>query len=164
MSARRAAPKRESPRRTLERLSERLGEGWPEGLTLLTGEDLYHLELGRDQLLDGLVPEEEREYGLSIYSDDKVDVAEVVSAARSVGMFAPKRVVLVRRLEILDGEPDALIAYAQAAPPNSYLLIQAPQLDQRRKLHKALLEHGEVLRFDALDPSDSRAWVAELRE
>lgn len=164
MSARRQAPRKQSPRKTLEQLTEQLAAGWPDGLTLLTGEDLYHLDLGRVELLDGLVPEEDREYGLSIYADDKVDVSEVVSAARSVGMFAPRRVVLVRRLEILDGEPDALVAYAEAPPPNSHLIVQAPQLDQRRKLHKSLLAHGHVLRFDPLDPSDSRAWVAELKE
>ena len=39
-------------------------------------------------------------------------------------------------------------AASVSAGSDSARIVQAPQVDQRRKLHKALLAHGEVLRFD----------------
>ena len=61
--------------------------------------------------------------------------AAVVTAVRSVGMFSPRRVVLVKDVTALDGDPDVLKSYAKSPPPESYLLVRAPTLDKRRKLH-----------------------------
>jgi DNA polymerase-3 subunit delta len=133
----------------VEAMRGKLDEGWPTGLTLLTGDDLYHLDRAQQLLIEKLVPADSSEFALGLFGSEKVDVGSVVGAARSIGMFAPRRVIVMRDVEMLTGEPDALLEYAKEPPANSYLVVRAPSLDQRRKLHKALAKSGTTLVFSA---------------
>jgi DNA polymerase-3 subunit delta len=63
-------------------------------------------------------------------------------------------VVFVRDVAVLDGDAEALGEYAGNPPPDSFLIVRAPVLDQRRKLHKILASAGRVLEFPAVDPFD----------
>lgn len=135
----------------LRQVHRTLEQGWPPGLTVLTGDDAYHLDLSQEALLRALVPEEEGEYSLTVLggSEGRVDVGTAVAAARSMGMFSRRRVVLVREGARMDGDPAVLEAYAATPPEGSFLVIRAPTLDLRRKLHKALAAAGTTLRFEA---------------
>jgi len=135
------------PARVLKKVQEGLEHGWPVGLTVLTGGDLYHLDRAQRAILARLVESDASDFGLTVYADDKLDVSHVVSACRSVGMFASRRVVLVRDIGILEGEPDVLTEYAKKPPRDSYLIVRAPVLDRRRKLHKSILKLGHVYEF-----------------
>jgi len=149
--------------RVLKRLREELTEGaWPAGLTLLTGEDLYHLDQAQRALLQALVPPEASEFALTTYGDEKVDLATVVSACRSAGMFDPRRVVLVRELAALDGTPEALADYCENPPAGSHLIVRAPVLDMRRKLHKLLAGGGRRLVFQAPGEPDGAAGLSAV--
>jgi DNA polymerase-3 subunit delta len=148
--------------RVLAGVRRQLSEGWPPGLTVLSGDDLYHLDAAQRELLETLVPEDESDFALSLFGSERVDVATVVSAARSVGMFASRRVVFVRDAAMLDGEPAAIAEYAAAPPPGSHLLVRAPALDKRRKLHKTLAASGQLLLFAAPDGFDARRLVEDV--
>jgi DNA polymerase-3 subunit delta len=138
---------RQAGGQVLESVRRRLKQGWPPGLTVLTGGDLFHLDTAQRVILATLVPEPQSGYGLSIFGPDRVDVGTVVAAARSAGMFDPRRVVLVRDGAALEGDPGALEEFASKPPPESYLLVRAPALDRRRKLHKILAGSGQLLTF-----------------
>lgn len=138
------------------------GRGWPHGLTVLTGDDTYHLDRAQRAILRSLLDDLDPAFGRTVYGDEKVDVAAVVAAARSVGMFAPRRVVFVRDLSALVADDDTLPAltdYAAAPPRSSHLIVRAPALDLRRKLHKALAQSGRLLEF-ALAEGEARLVVA----
>jgi len=155
MAARRG---RRPARRSAELLAElrdALTRGWPAGLTTLTGDDLYRLDQAQRELLRALVAPDGTDFGFSVYGEERVDVGTVVAACRSAGMFSPRRVVLVREVGALEGEPDALLAFAAAPPRDSFLLVRAPKLDLRRKLHKALHGAGRLLDFAAADAHDA---------
>lgn len=146
----------------LRRLRDELARGWPPGVTVLTGDDLYHLDRAQRLLVEGLSEARSSEFGLTVFGEEKVDVATVVAAARSVGMFAARRVVLVREVTALHGEVAALAEYGAHAPPGSYLLVRAPALDQRRKLHKILADCGKLLRFESAAPEDTGQLTADV--
>lgn len=151
----------------LAAVRSQLRKGWPAGLTVLGGNDVYHLDLAQKEILAALVPEGESDYCLSVYGDERVEVASVVAAARSQGMFASRRVVLVRDVTALDGEPDALTEYGGNPPPESYLLVRAPALDRRRKLHKELARAGKLLQFQqprGADPVGARAELQAMAD
>ena len=132
----------------LREVAQGLAAGWPAGLTVLSGDDLYHLDRAQRLLLDGLTGGADASgFGRTVFGEDKVDVSAVVAAARSAGMFAPRRVVFVSDVAALEGEPDALVEFAAAPPPRSHLLVRAPALDLRRKLHQILRERGKTLDF-----------------
>jgi DNA polymerase-3 subunit delta len=124
-----------------------LRDGWPPGLTVLTGDDLYHLDLALSAILDHLAPERAGAFALSIVGDAPVSTAALVGQARSSGMFASRRVVFLRDIACLEGDPEPLAAYGSAPPQDSFLIVRAPKLDRKRKLHKALAETGRCLTF-----------------
>ena len=141
-----------TPAAVLRSVRKRLEDDrWPTGLTVLTGDDLYHLDAAQRLLLEALVPAEATEFALTVYGDERIGLPAVLAAARSVGMFSPRRVVLVREVDALQADRDALGAleeYAAGPPPDSFLVVRAPALDQRRKLHKLLVTAGTTVRFE----------------
>ncbi len=151
-----------SGRDTLREVRRRLERGWPPGLTVLTGEDLFHLDRAQRLLLEALAGADPSGLGLTVWSEGKVEVERVVEGARSAGMFSRHRVVFVRDVAVLEGEPDPLRSYASAPPAGSFLLVRAPRLDARRSLHKALVESGTTLSFGPLRPVELLEAAAEL--
>jgi len=145
MAGRRKAPPPAD--RVLREVRQSLRQGWTPGLTVLTGEDAYHLDAAQAALLEHLVPGEGSDFVLTLWGEGKADTSEVVASARSVPMFASRRVVVVRDVAVLEGDPAALVSYAEKPPQESYLLVRAPKLDLRRPLHKALVASGRVLEF-----------------
>jgi len=125
----------------------KLVEAWPPGLTVLTGDDLYHLDRAQSAILDHLVPDKTDAFGLSIAGDESISTAALVGSARSTGMFASRRVVFLRDVSALEGDPEPIAAYAAHPPRESFLIVRAPKLDRKRKLHKALAEAGVCLAF-----------------
>jgi DNA polymerase-3 subunit delta len=127
----------------------KLEKGWPPGLTVLTGDDAYHLDQAQAAILGRLVPAEAGAFGLSVVGEDAITTGALVGAARSTGMFATRRVVFLRDIAGLEGEPEPLAAYAASPGPDSFLIVRAPKLDRKRKLHKTLAEAGLCLAFRA---------------
>jgi len=146
---------------TLRQVRAALEKGWKPGLTVLTGEDLYHLDAAQKALLEHLAPQAAGGFGLTVFGDGKLDPGEVVASARAVSMFAARRVVFVREVAILLGEPDSLVEYAKNPPAGSFLLVRAPKLDLRRPLHKALATVGTRLEFAQASPGSEL--VEEIR-
>ena len=95
MATRRAARSRPGAA-VLGDLRKSLAAGWPAGFTLLTGEDAFHLDAAQRLLLENLVPESDAEMSLTVFEEGKMSPADLVGAARSTAMFAPRRVVLLR--------------------------------------------------------------------
>ena len=149
-------------RTTLRAVQQELARGWPAGLTVLTGDDLYHLDKAQRAILSELVPGEATQFALTVYGEQRVDIATVVASARSLGMFASRRVVLVREVNALDGEPEAIGAYAADPPPNSHLIVRAPDLDRRRKLGQVLAKSGKVLAFPAVTAQEADRLAGEV--
>jgi len=140
---------------TLSGVLKQIESGWPPGLTVLTGDDLYHMDRAQHALLDHLVPPQSSDFGLTVYGEERVEVATVIAASRSAGMFADRRVVLVREGASLNGEAETLVAFAKQPPAASHLIVRAPQLDRRRKLHQVLAGAGCLLEFPAVDPREA---------
>jgi DNA polymerase-3 subunit delta len=147
---------------TLKRVRREIQKGWPPGLTVLTGGDLYHLDRAQRALLDALLPSESADFALTVFGEQRVDLTVVVAAARSAGMFAERRVVLVRDVAALDGDADALVAFASDPPGSSHLIVRAPELDKRRKLHQTLVKAGRVIEFGLAGPQDAPRIVGEI--
>jgi len=147
----------------LRRLLAELPKGWPPGLTVLTGDDLYHLDRAQAAILGHLVPDRDDPYALSILGDAPVTTGALAGAARSSGMFASRRVVLLRDVSMLEGEPEPLVAYAAKPTSESWIVVRAPKLDRKRKLHKALAESARCLEFrSAAGEAEMRALLAEI--
>jgi DNA polymerase III delta subunit len=120
-------------------------QGWPAGLTTLTGADLYHLDLAFDAILDALAPDRDDPFAFTVLRDGRLSPAELVDRAASRGMFASARIVVLRDVAILDGDPEPLVRFAADPPDSSWILVRAPRLDRKRKLHQALCAGKELV-------------------
>jgi len=143
----------------LGEVRELAAHGWPAGLAVLSGSDLYHIDAAVRLVLEALLDPAERETGLTVFADGPLEVGAVVAAARSRGMFASRRVVLVRDAALLQGDPAPLAAFAESAPPRGHLIVRAPKLDARLKLHQTLLSSR---RFDFVLREDAPGLVAQV--
>ncbi len=166
----RRPPRREPGTAVVRAVRDELARGWTPGLTVLTGDDLFHLDAAQRALLERLAPAEGAALALTVFSGREVDVGEVIAAASSAGMFSRRRVVLVPEVAELRDEArpkgasrGALTAFASDPPAESFLLVRAPALDLRRPLHRELLEAGRVLAFERADPErEGPRIVAEI--
>lgn len=154
-----------SGRAVVRTLAEEIKRGLAPGLVVLTGDDLYHLDRAQRAILDHLAPGDGAGFGLSVYSEGKINPADLVAAARSLPMFATRRVLFVRDVAILAGEQDPLVEFAKHPPRSSFIVVRALKLDLRRPLHKALASAGRLLTFSAADSgADAPAEVREMAE
>ncbi len=147
---------------TLREVHRSLQKGWPAGLTVLSGDDLFHLDAAYGAVVATLVPEDGTDFALSVFAEGRIDTADLVAAARSISMFTPNRVVAVRDAGIIEGDPKPLAVYAKDPPPNSYLLVRAGKLDLRRPLHKTLAKGGKFFQFDAVMRPQDAGEVQEM--
>ena len=65
----------------LKSVLTRIEKGWPPGLTVLTGDDLYHLDQAQSKILAALVPEPDQAFGLSKHADDAISTSALVGSA-----------------------------------------------------------------------------------
>ena len=121
-------------------------KGWTPGLTCFTGDDVFHLDMAMTAVLAALVDDPQDPFALTVFRDGRIPASELAGATRSRGMFAASRVVVLRDIAIVEGEPDALRELAAEPPDGGYLLVRAPKLDRKRKLHQAVLS-GRALEF-----------------
>ena len=140
----------------LRRVEADLKKGWPAGLTVLTGDDVYHLDRAQRAILDQLAPASGDPFGVSYLGEAPVSTGELAGAARSAGMFSSRRVVVLRDVSALEGDPEPLVAYASRPPADSFIVVRAPKLDRKRKLHKALAETGRCLTFRQAGETETR--------
>lgn len=146
----------------LKKFNDALGEVWPSGVTLLTGEDAWYRDRAERLLVKHLCPAGEAAMAMTVIADGKHDIGQVVSSARSVGMFSPIRIVWVQDVSLLEGDPEPLMEYGKRPPDGSFLLIKGGKLDMRRKLHKALTQVGQHFEFAESAPFDNGK-LADIR-
>ena len=118
----------------------------------------------REAALEGATPGLNEEQMVA----GETNVAGVLSAARTLPMFAKRRLVLVRALERWDAQAekkanaealDALADYAQAPSPSTTLVLCASKLDKRRRLMTHAQKNGYLVSCSALSRDALPAWI-----
>ena len=152
----------------LERFLARLAKGKPVAAILLLGDDLYLRDLCRAALVTAYVPENGREWGVARFSLRDSEIDRILERAQTAPMLAPRQVVFVGEIEVLEKLADKardaaikqLTAYLEDPAPFTVLVLEAAALDQRMKLFKTLREQAQVV---ALDPGQASPAVATVR-
>ena len=111
----------------------------------------------------------DRLFGLEIKADDLID------AAATLPMMAPRRVVIVLDAERLlipkregkaaDAEQERLEAFVKNPPAHATIVFVCGPLDQRRRLVKLLLKEAQVVDCGTItDSPDAERWVKARAE
>lgn len=129
------------------------GRAQQRAVYLLMGEEDFLLEERLVQLLDSLIPPQEREWNLDVLYADETSVQEIINRVDTLPFFGGRRVVLAKRLEALGShEQERLADYLEGGEPPSTLIMVAGTLDKRRRLYLAAKRVGEVMEFPRLTP------------
>ncbi len=139
-----------------EKLLERLAHGEAPPVVALLGDDPYWRELCRKKLVEALVPEAERSWALTRVSAGEEDAGKIVSRAAMRPMLAPRQILFVGDVESWETGTDkemedslaALKKYFDDPAPFTWLVLEAPKLDQRTRLARLVAERAWVVDLD----------------
>jgi DNA polymerase-3 subunit delta len=134
-----------------------------------------YLVAGEERLLRDEVVRELRAAslagGVAAFNEDKftageVDIENVIAAARTVPMMAPRRFVLIRGAERWDTEAatspfDRLAEYAASPIDSTCLVVVGSKIDGRRKLVASAKKQGYLVTCDTLDARSLPGWIAD---
>ncbi len=131
---------------TVQNLLQRIEKGKPIPAVVLLGSDPYLRDQCRNALIDQFIPAAAREWAVFKISASRSGLDELLQRAQMPPMLSPRQVLVLQDAENLElgGDEsveritDALAAYLRDPAPFSTLLVEAEQLDRRKKLFKVL--------------------------
>jgi len=149
-------------------LLDRLAKGQPMPGILLLGQESYLRDLCRKAIIESVVPENAREWGVARCDASEDEPSAILALAATPSLLAPRQVVFVRGIEAWEklGENarDALLAdltaYFARPAASSMLIFEAESLDQRLKLWKLLSEEVLVVGLELPEEPVARARAA----
>ena len=151
------------PRKELERS---LRQGLKPLYLLLGPERLLRSEAA-DQIANVALSDSMlREFNESSFTLMFDSASSAVAAAEQLPMMSTHRVVRVRDFSKLrEAEEQVLIAYVKNPAPSTAMIFATDDLDKRKGLSKALLDHCTVVDFSPLRDAEAKDWCkARLHE
>ena len=115
----------------------------PGPIQAIVGEDTYLAEEALERVLADAIGDD-RQDALQVFHGDEAKWEDVLAAARTGSLFAPRRAVVVRRAELLKGDEDGAAGYAEQPAPDATLVLVAAKPDRRRNPWKKLLSKADV--------------------
>jgi len=149
-------------------LLDRLAKGQPMPGILLLGQESYLRDLCRKAIIEAVVPENAREWGVARCDASEDEPSAILALAATPSLLAPRQVVFVRGIEAWEklGEKTRdelladLTAYFARPAASSMLIFEAESLDQRLKLWKLLSEEVLVVGLELPEEPVARARAA----
>ena len=115
----------------------------PGPVQAIVGEDTYLAEEALERVLAAAVGDD-RHDAVQLFHGDEAKWEDVLDAARTGSLFAPRRAVVVRRAELLRGDEEAVFGYVDQPAPDATLVLLAGKPDRRRNPWKKLLAKATV--------------------
>ncbi len=121
-----------------------------------------------EQLIKDFIPEGTESMSLSTFYGDETNLNEIVMECRTLPFFSPKKVVVVRKFEVLDrseksdAKPiQAMLEYLQNPIDATLLICVAESVDARKPLYKAFSKINGLVECPALSISELREWIKQ---
>lgn len=137
----------------------------PPLLVIAGGRDFdgYLAEAALERILDDAIGSDRSE-ALQHFRGEESSWAQVLDAARTRSLFAPRKALVVRQAEALRGEDDGVLAYLKDPTPGVTLVLVAAKPDKRKTLWKRLFEAASVTLAEPLRGARLKGYVKdELR-
>jgi len=118
---------------------------------LLHGEEGYLVDQAARLVIDAIVPEESRDFNLTVVHGRDLKGHELADQARTLPVFASRRLVVIRHVHEAKAEQlEAFAAYLDDPIPETVLLVTAAGIDKRRKFFQKFAQIGEIVEFRRL--------------
>jgi DNA polymerase-3 subunit delta len=117
-------------------------------LLLLYGEETFLLDRTLEQILDAVVLPADRDFNFQLFRGREARGGAILDSARTLPVFAPRRLVLIREADHLPAaEAELLLSYLADPAPESVLVLVAEKIDARRKFYQEFRKHGQMVEF-----------------
>lgn len=127
---------------------------------LLQGEEDLLVEQALTDLLDHLIPAQDRALNLDVLYADEMPIGDLITRADTFPFFGQCRVVVVKGADAWNAaEQERLATYLEQGRPPSALILVAEGLDRRRRLYTTVRRLGEVREFPRLSAREVPGWV-----
>lgn len=150
------------PQATLENLLQRIEKGAAIPAIVLHGTDPYLRDQCRNALVEKFIPEGARDWALLKISATGGGLQDLLERAQMAPMLSPHQLLILQDCEALERGSDeaqerateSLSAYLEDPAPFSILVLEADQLDKRKKLFKTLAASALIVDLTApVDPT-----------
>lgn len=147
---------------SLDKLKKELKTGKFSPLYLLHGEESYLIDEAASYLENHVLQEHERVFDQQILYGADCTARYIVEQLLLFPMMAPKRLVIVREAQQVDGLLE-LEAYAHKPVPSSILVLcyKGKSLDKRTKLYDGIKKNGFILAADKFKEADVLPWILD---
>jgi DNA polymerase-3 subunit delta len=170
---------------TPEQFLDRLSKKGPESVYLFLGPEAYNRERCRRALIEKALPAEDREGGFTRHDLDQVPLPSALDDARSLSLFASRRVIWLGRAEAAlpkgravsesdeetggSGDAGPLEAYLRNPTPGVVVVIDVARFEfegeDKARLERAQKFYSAVtaqVEFRAFSPEAARALAQSL--
>ncbi len=127
---------------------------------LLAGAEDFLIDAGVAQLRQRFFPQGPDDFNFDLFDGQGLDADRVLTAAATLPLLAPRRLVIVRRIDAMDAAALARLADYLAAPvPETCLVLTAAKIDRRRELYAALVRMNAWVDCSPLPPRQLPGWI-----
>ncbi len=156
---------------------DRLKRNGPESVYLFIGPESYNRERCRRALMEAALPGEDRESGFIRHDLDQVSLAEAIDDARSLSLFASRRLVWLARAEAAlprgeaasSGAAPLVADYVRQPTPGTVLVIDSARFDfegedkaRIDRVQKFYAAVPAVVEFRRFTPESARGLAQDL--
>lgn len=157
------------PEINVQNLLQRVEKGKPIPAIVLLGSDPYLRDQCRNTLIEQFIPAAAREWAVFKISASRSGLDELLQRAQMPPMLSPRQILVLQDAESLEFGGDeavermtgALAAYLKDPAPFSTLLVEAEQLDRRKKLFKILSSDALIVEL-TVGSADISALAAQM--
>lgn len=130
---------------TFEQIKTDIAKRKFQPIYLLMGEEAYYIDEITEALVEGVVPEAERDFNQHILYGLETDVASVVSLARSFPMMSEFQLIVIKEAQNLK-KIEELEVYTRNPLSSTILVLNYKNgnLDKRKKLYASIDKQGVV--------------------
>ena len=113
-------------------------------------------------LTEAVVAPAYRTFNLDVFLAEEMDVSNAINQAMTFPMVAPRRMVVIKRIERLaEGAATALLPLIQSPPDTTVLVITAEKPDARKKLFLELRKAATAVEFRVPYDREIPDWIAQ---
>ncbi|MDY0212509.1 MAG: DNA polymerase III subunit delta [Desulfuromonadaceae bacterium] len=141
-------------------LSRSVAAGKLPPLLFMYGEEAFLLQEALTEVSNAAVAPADRDFNLDQFSAQDSSVDEVLEAAYSYPVFAPRRCVIVRQAQAFNAaQYEQLLQYIKKPLDSTCLVLCADKIDKRKKFFITFKKHGELIEFKRLYPDRIPSFV-----
>ena len=147
---------------SLSQLIAQLARGTVAPVYLIVGEEDLLRDTALAELKKAVLGEEGDEFNCDLFYGDEAEGTEIASCASEVGVFAARRLVIVKAAEKLSSrQSEALLSYVKDPNEATTVVFMAAKLDGRLKFTQSLMQHSVVVDCAPLKDSQLLPWLKQ---